>query len=149
MEPIYPAPVFSVSLPSFLNEGTVWYSNGEGKLTQLSDFVWAEPLSKAIQRELALALAKEKPYPPNSRMEVFFARFILLDNGSAIAIADVQLNSADSHTVLPIVQVSIEEAWEPSNPSTYLNGYRELLKTTVTEILKNLPEPNPRSSNQQ
>ncbi len=132
--PVYPAPVFSVNLPSYLNQSTVWYADGEGNLTALADFIWAESISKAIQRELSLALAREKPFAPDSRIEVNFARFILLDDGSGLAIAEMQLSTPGSEKTFPIVKTSVQSLWNPENPSTYLKGYRNLLKSTIASL---------------
>tara|TARA_R100000027_G_scaffold1806_3_gene1997 strand:- start:19375 stop:19953 length:579 start_codon:yes stop_codon:yes gene_type:complete len=142
IEPLYPAPVFAVSLPSYLNETTVWYSDLNGTLYPINNFIWASSLSRAIGRELSIGLAQETPFPANSRIEVRFGRFILLDDGSGLSISEVLMISPMSSTVLPIVKISPKDIWDPTDPSSYLEGYRKLLADTVTEIKSRISEPD-------
>jgi len=136
----YAAPIFSVSLPSYLNQSTVWYSDSSGRLTSLPNFVWAEPLSKAIRRELALALARSKPFPEDSRIAIAFAPFILLSDGSGLSIAEAQASSPGSGKTLPILRSSLPNLWNPDDPSTFLEGYRKLLQSTVKQLSESLTD---------
>ena len=141
--PSYAAPVFSVSLPSYLNQSTVWYSDSDGQLQALADYVWAEPLSKAILRELSLALAHDTPYPANSRVEIRFARFILLSDGSGLAIAEAQTLTPEKNKNLPMIRIEQEDLWSPDDPETYLAGYRKLLQRVADQLSQQTAPTHP------
>ncbi|MGE9290924.1 MAG: hypothetical protein ACQKBT_08040 [Puniceicoccales bacterium] len=138
----YAAPIFNVNLPSFLNEATVWYTDENGTLTALDNYIWAESLTRAIQRELALALATDEPYPSNSRFQIYFARFILMNDGSGVSVSEFSFGTPSSSEVLPIISVTVKDAWDPSKPSTYLEGYRALLAATIKEMKTIIPSPS-------
>ncbi|MBC2604302.1 ABC-type transport auxiliary lipoprotein family protein [Puniceicoccus vermicola] len=142
----YAAPVFSISLPSYMNESTVWYADENGSLTSLPNFIWAESLSRALQREMALALSQKEPYPPNQRVEITFARFILLSDGSGLSICELIFSSTDTSEIFPISKVLVKNIWDPEAPASYLKGYQTLLQSTVSEILKVFPRPTSETS---
>lgn len=146
---LYPAPVFTVMVPTYLNESTVWYSDDSGVLTSLNDYVWAEPLSKSLRQEFSLALAREEPFPPSSRIEIYFPRFNLLADGSAIAVAEVRFSSPTSEKVLPLITISVKDVWNPTNPGSYLAGYQALLASTIKEINSALSESETKTDSTQ
>jgi len=143
---LYPAPVFSVLLPSYLNESTVWYLDSSGTLVALTDYIWVDSLSKAIQRELTVALAKPTAFSGDTRIDIGLPRFILREDGSAIALAEVKTSTANDDGFLPIMSVEVADAWNLDQPETYLQGYQKLLQATVDVISKELDSTLPKKS---
>ncbi|MEM9017357.1 MAG: hypothetical protein AAGC68_10105 [Verrucomicrobiota bacterium] len=141
----YAAPVFEVSLPSFLNEGTIWYSDPNGRLYSFPNYIWAESFSRAIRRELAIALASEAPFRPSTRINVYMGRFILLSDGSGIAVAEVSVSGTFGLNMLPAVKVKPEGIWDPEKPETFLKGYKTLLRALAEELSD---EVSPKGSTQ-
>ena len=130
----YPAPVFNVALPSYLNESTVWYATAHGRLEEVAGWIWAESLSSALRRELSLALVRSDPYPEDARINLTFSRFILLGDGSAVAVAEGSYTSANKTRTLPVIRIRLTPAWDPASPSSFLDGYRALLEATAARL---------------
>ncbi|MFP4352255.1 MAG: ABC-type transport auxiliary lipoprotein family protein [Puniceicoccaceae bacterium] len=138
--PAYPAPVFNVALPSYLNQSTVWYATEEGRLRTVPGWIWAESLSPALRRELALALGRSDPYPGDARIDLTLSRFILLDDGSAVAVAEGSYSSGDETRALPVIRIRLASAWDPSAPASFLGGYRALLEATAARLSASLDD---------
>jgi len=130
----YPAPVFNVALPSYLNQSTVWSATADGRLREVAGWIWAESLSSALRRELALALGRADPYPDDARINLAFSRFILLEDGSAVAVAEGSHTSGNKTHTLPVIRVRLGSAWDPSTPASFLDGYRALLESTAARL---------------
>jgi uncharacterized lipoprotein YmbA len=131
---LYPAPVFEVTLPAYLEESTVWIGRGDGRLRSLDDFLWADSLAPALRREFALALARPKPFPADFEIRIEFARFLVFDDGSAEALAETILSTDGATRALPLHRIRLADAWDPERPATFLEGYRALLESTAAKI---------------
>ncbi|MEM0965190.1 MAG: ABC-type transport auxiliary lipoprotein family protein [Verrucomicrobiota bacterium] len=134
----FAAPVFEVSLPSYLNEGTIWYSDPNGRLYSFPNFVWAESLNRAVRRELAIALSSDEAFHPSTRINVYLGRFNLLSDGSGIAVAEVSVSGTYGANMLPAVAVKPKEIWNPDEPKTFLKGYQKLLSDLAEELSKEM-----------
>ena len=131
---LYPAPISSVDIPNYLNEGTVWYSDSDGKLLQIDGYIWAEPMSKALRRELSLSLGQKNQPPDGLRFDLKFPSFILLSDGSGRAIVEASVSRSGNTQSLPVIFVSEEAIWVPAQPESFLEGYRTLLETTARRL---------------
>jgi len=126
----YPAPITTMTAPAYLDRSTVWYSDSDGRLMPVKDYLWAEPLPDAIRRNLVLILAREKSYPAGMRIDLNLDRFLLSSDGSSGAVIEGVISVDGTPSTLPIVRVSVPDVWDPSEEETFLVGYRKLLEQT-------------------
>lgn len=134
----YAAPITTASAPAYMDQSTIWFSDTEGRLSTVNGFLWAESLPDAVQRGLALLLSKAEPYPADYRINLNIDRFILMSDGSAEAVLEAVVSTSDSVQTQPIISARVEEAWNPQELASFLEGYQKLLRETGKRLKKEL-----------
>ena len=157
-----PAPVHGpiiavprVLLPAYLESRYLVYFDPDGTLNPLDGYRWAEPLADGMSRSIAAALRASRPDltvrsgtnsgsgSPHLQVLIEFETLMPLGNGSILVSASaLSLASDGTRSSETRIEVRLENAWNPSSPSSLGAGFAQAAESTARTAASVLPPPS-------